>query len=228
MPLPPAGTWSAQPSDRVWAAWSPRCRPGEGTAALRVLFPSGMEPGLNGIRGEGRLKRWHPAGFAVLSPRILPAAGIPVHELSFLIPVIGARCRAHSKAGLVAFQAFLFAQPRCGAGLGRIVPNGTFPSAGAPPQRHSLPGREGARCVCRGHRAERREILRATPVRAPGCGERFGAALCLLALGQDVNLQGDVPLRLLLGFIFFLSWFISPSPARGADFSPCPGLFPHL
>lgn len=53
-------------------------------------------------------------------------------------------------------------------------------------------------------------------------------ALCLLALGQDVNLQGDVPLRLLLGFIFFLSWFISPSPARGADFSPCPGLFPHL
>lgn len=218
MPLPPAGTWSAQPSDRVWAAWSPRCRPGEGTAALRVLFPSGMEPGLNGIRGEGRLKRWHPAGFAVLSPRILPAAGIPVHELSFLIPVIGALCRAHSKAGLVAFQAFLFAQPRCGAGLGRIVPNGTFPSAGAPPQRHSLPGREGARCVCRGHRAERREILRATPVRAPGCGERFGAALCLLALGQDVNLQGDVPLRLLLGFIFFLSWFISPSPARGADF----------
>lgn len=169
MPLPPAGTWSAQPSDRVWAAWSPRCRPGEGTAALRVLFPSGMEPGLNGIRGEGRLKRWHPAGFAVLSPRILPAAGIPVHELSFLIPVIDALCRAHSKAGLVAFQAFLFAQPRCGAGLGRIVPNGTFPSAGAPPQRHSLPGREGARCVCRGHRAERREILRATPVRAPGC-----------------------------------------------------------
>lgn len=162
MPLPPAGTWSAQPSDRVWAAWSPRCRPGEGTAALRVLFPSGMEPGLNGIRGEGRLKRWHPAGFAVLSPRILPAAGIPVHELSFLIPVIGALCRAHSKAGLVAFQAFLF------------------------------------------------------------------AALCLLALGQDVNLQGDVPLRLLLGFIFFLSWFISPSPARGVDFSPCPGLFPHL
>jgi len=68
-----------------------------------------MEPGLNGIRGEGRLKRWHPAGFAVLSPRILPAAGIPVHELSFLIPVIGALCRAHSKAGLVAFQAFLFA-----------------------------------------------------------------------------------------------------------------------
>lgn len=200
MPLPPAGTWSAQPSDRVWAAWSPRCRPGEGTAALRVLFPSGMEPGLNGIRGEGRLKRWHPAGFAVLSPRILPAAGIPVHELSFLIPVIGARCRAHSKAGLVAFQAFLFAQPRCGAGLGRIVPNGTFPSAGAPPQRHSLPGREGARCVCRGHRAERREILRATPVRAPGCGERFGAGGGQQRMGQKEGEGIETSFFLLLFF----------------------------
>lgn len=91
-------------------------------------------------------------------------------------------------------------QPRCGAGLGRIVPNGTFPSAGAPPQRHSLPGREGARCVCRGHRAERREILRATPVRAPGCGERFGAGGGQQRMGQKEGEGIETSFFLLLFF----------------------------
>lgn len=95
-------------------------------------------------------------------------------------------------------------QPRCGAGLGRIVPNGTFPSAGAPPQRHSLPGREGARCVCRGHRAERREILRATPVRAPGCGERFGAGGGQQRMGQKEG-EGIETSFFLLLFFFPLS-----------------------
>lgn len=89
-----------------------------------------------------------------------------------------------------------------------------------------------------------RQLTAPFPILLPS-PEQPVPSLCLLALGQDVNLQGDVPPKLLLGFIFFffflppfysqrsrlfpVPWFISPSltPEWGTVVSP-PGTIPPV